>query len=253
MSLPLFLKEIMENKKDNDEEGHDLLLLQFLHRKSPQLARSILSILAQVIQDGNYYDPNNPCMILCDKELEAVLNVKSCHVGQLQDIIRARLNLKKEIGRRLVAPLVHIRQLREQDIEPMTTTALNHKKCPAPADVCVSPYREKFSDQTTVIVRSRLMEILSTVHMTVENEKGKYRRKPYQAPGVMKWSEVVNLFIRYIQKNKKQIIDPRNEMVFNLGKDPLGVLFGGVTAIHRSQAIEYLHDQVILANRMFFC
>ncbi len=44
----------------------------------------MLTILKEIIRDEEMFDMRNPAIILCDKDLEAALNMRALHVTEIR-------------------------------------------------------------------------------------------------------------------------------------------------------------------------
>jgi hypothetical protein len=44
----------------------------------------VLTILKEIIRDEEMFDMRNPAIILCDKDLEAALNMRALHVTEIR-------------------------------------------------------------------------------------------------------------------------------------------------------------------------
>lgn len=53
----------------------------------------ILLDIKEIIKTKRMFDPNNPAIILCDQEMEKVLNMKAIHVSQIRSVIQQHLEL----------------------------------------------------------------------------------------------------------------------------------------------------------------
>jgi len=47
----------------------------------------ILTILKEVIRGEEMFDPKNPSIIICSRDLEAALNMKALHVTEIRDLV----------------------------------------------------------------------------------------------------------------------------------------------------------------------
>lgn len=201
----------------NNEAVFSSTLLQYIHQDNPNLMRKILSMMRVIIEREGNYDPNNASMIICDEKLERALNVKSCHIGQLMEILHKRLALPMHVQRSLI-PAV-----------PRTA----HRRYP----VRVSPYRAVVKNSnihagTKVILRPSFAELLNRMEGPHRNEM------------VFRWDQVVRLVSKYITENQDRIVDQRNPNVLNVRDDPMGQLFG-VLSLHRNQIEDFIREQII--------
>lgn len=194
-------------------------LLQYMHQKKPALVQTIHSILWEMIWQQGNFDPNNTSIILCDEKLEKALNVKSCHVDQLKDIIHTRLALPKEMRQH------------HSFVSEAPRTA--HRRYVTR----VSPYRAVVRNHnihagTKVILRPKFAELLNTVEGAHRNQM------------VFRWDETCDLVTKYIVKNEDRILDKRNPAILNLRDDKMGDVFG-VLALHRNQIMGFTREQII--------
>lgn len=207
----------MSENFNNNEEVFSSALLQYIHKNTPQLMRFVLSVVQDIIEREQNYDPNNTSMILCNQDLEKALNVKSCHIGQLNEILHKRLALPMFVYHPFI---------------PSTVRA-NHRRY----SVRGSPYRalvrcHNIHLDSKVLLRPKFAELLSTID------------GPHKNQSIFRWEEVCNLVSKYIQANRVRIIDARNESVLNLRDDKMGQLFG-VISLHRNQINGFIREQII--------
>jgi hypothetical protein len=75
----------------------------------------VLTILKEIIRDEEMFDMRNPAIILCDKDLEAALNMRALHVTEIR--YRYQLYL-------LLTSLHFMRALHVTEIRYRTPTSL---------------------------------------------------------------------------------------------------------------------------------
>jgi hypothetical protein len=189
-------------------------LIQYLNNKSPTVLDAIVTAVEEVIETEQLYDPNNTQIVLTNQELEAALNVRSCHKSELCDVV----------ARRLLIPRGVIYSMPDPPPEPYRR--YNYRP---------SPYRGLMVGlhaNSKVVCRPKLAAFLRKQGYADSNKS------------VFTYGELTALISKYLLANKETLFDDRNIRVANLMNDPLGAVLG-VLACHRSQVTRLLQEQLI--------
>ena len=166
----------------------------------------ILETLKEAISAGGWFDRNNPAIILCPPELEAVLDQKAVHVIQVKDLVLSQL-----------IPAEHQRNKNTPADAATTVTAETKLTRPPPA----SSYE----------LKPPLLGVFQTMD-EVDQTKTQFT-----------YEEVTTILSKYILKHKDRLFDHRNIHVALVENDPLGAAFH-VRAFHRSQVHTLLRTQL---------
>ena len=166
----------------------------------------ILETLKEAISAGGWFDRNNPAIILCPPELEAVLDQKAVHVAQVKDLVLSQL-----------IPKEYQRNKATSTDTTTTVTAATKLTGPPPA----SSYE----------LKPPLLGVFRTMD-EIDQTKTRFT-----------YEEVTTIFSKYILKHKDRLFDRRNIQVALVENDPLGAALH-VRAFHRSQVHTLLRTQL---------
>jgi len=185
----------------------------------------ILTILKEVIRGEEMFDPKNPSIIICSRDLEAALNMKALHVTEIRDLV-----------------LNHIVKVPEQSLRSPTNGT--------PNNINNQVAREQQATQPRVV---RAASISSTIY-TDKNArfylKEKFLNVVRSVEGtpqdqiIFTYEQVTLALSKYILSRKDHIFDPRNIKLALVENDPIGDAFG-VKAFHRCQVNSLLRNQLI--------
>ena len=176
----------------------------------------ILEKLKVILRSEKLYDPMNPSIIMCDPDLEYVLNMKDLHVTEIRNQILKQLTLVKQQNWRK-----NFNTYRKEDpsFSPRASTSTT-----------LGPDKE-----AKYTVKPPLMELLRTE--CEETDKATFT-----------FEEVFHLLSKYLLKRRDTLFDPRNIKVARVHHDPLGRVLGGIARFHRCQAPNLLRAQLTLVE-----
>lgn len=186
---------------------------------------TIFYALKTIIDTRKLFDSTNPHIILCDPQLEAILDVKSFHTSQLKVYIE--LHLTSHVGLGLVRGLG---RLDEQTKALIGWRHLEH----LPQKPALLPVLD-FDTRGTYRVKPKLLKVLKTVQGD-DAIKEKENRFPYR--------RVCHLLSQYIINNKESLIDLRNIQIIQAKGDLLGKAFG-VDHFARPQVTNLIRNNLI--------
>ena len=176
--------------------------------------KEILESLKEAISAGRWFDNNNPSIIICPPELEAVIDQKALHVLQVKDLVLSQL---------IPMDSQKNKENQEDKTNPISTTTTLIAK----------------TETTRPTPTYELKPALTNVFQTLEEFDRTQRKFAYQ--------EITTLLSTYIIKNKNRLFDQRNIHVALVEDDPLGTAFG-VKAFHRNQVHTLLMTQLTITT-----
>lgn len=177
----------------------------------------IMKALRDVVLEKKMFDKDNPFIMVFDRELEDILNLKYCHIMEARDIV----------GKHLEPP---------GTIEWKSTGEEDYLKVPIWSDENCKYYQ--IYKQTLVdfdITASYRMtpELFQVLENHLQELKKEY---PYK--------EITSALSKYIYTNRKTILYPKNTKIAIVKDDPLGKAFG-VGIFARCQVTTLLRSQLI--------
>ncbi|XP_040564096.1 E3 ubiquitin-protein ligase Mdm2 isoform X2 [Lepeophtheirus salmonis] len=218
----------------------DAPIWNFLHRKFPHLISldtkqykfiEIQSTLSQVIKDKKLFDAANPAIVLCDKDLEDALNVRSFHVSQFSYYITKQFQFIK-----CEPPTDPRSNLEAASSTDSLSTESNHVPC---------EYSHKNSSQSNLRRQPSVdYKVEGTFIISKElRDTFKLLDNFKSEQSLFEYSEVLSYLSKYIIKKKDTFFDPRNVKIANIEGDLLERAFK-VKAFHRSQVTALLDREI---------
>jgi len=232
----------------------------------------VLVSLRDVMKEADLFDRKNPCVVVCDQELEKALDVKAVHLSQMRDYVLKQMTkgsaMVNGVWQQLMPHDLPIgvsgsgggvasdAMNRESDVVTSSTTSSGCENGAAAIFKLSSP-RENGKGKG---VESGGAKNGSPKGIAVDTN-GSYRvRRPFRKvlrnlPGVEKdksvfsYKELVGHLSQYILVNKDRLFDSRNSMVVLCRGDLLGKAFG-IQAFHRSQVTSFLRKQLLNKERV---
>ena len=179
----------------------------------------IFEKLKVILRSEKLYDPMNPSIIMCDPDLEYVLNMKDLHVTEIRNQILKQLTLVKQ-----------------QNWCDNFNTYLKEDPSFSSRPLIKSSNTSLVPDkETKYTVKPSLMVLLRTE--CEEKDKATFT-----------FEEVFHLLSKYLLKRRDTLFDPRNIKVARVHHDPLGRVLGGIARFHRCQAPNLLRAQLTLVE-----
>jgi len=200
----------------------------------------ILTLMKMIIAKAKLFDPRNPSIIECNRELESVFNMSYLHVKQVKEAILKSTILLSEYRR-------HRNHLDPQkNLPAIYSTNMPVIIPPAPAatpeqqtdletdsgigsdeDTDCQPPKSEIKDEVLPLywVSEGLCNVLGL------------SGKP------MTYQDISAKLSHYILARKEALFDNRNIMVAIVKNDPLGDVFK-VRAFHRDQVSDFLNKNV---------
>lgn len=186
--------------------------------------------LKETIFTRGLYDDNNPCIILCDKDLEQTLDLKALHSAEVREKVATYLVRENHPSARIPHPTQVFdpdrRYLRTITNKAATQVTLADRATLVPHDKTIPP------DQLFRIKYEFLEVLKTTAKMTNKDQT------------IFTYIEASNLFMRYIHQEKDNLIDNRHIKVVICEDDNLGIALG-IRAFHHSQRWQILRLQLI--------
>jgi len=232
----------------------------------------VLVSLRDVMKEADLFDRKNPCVVVCDQELEKALDVKAVHLSQMRDYVLKQMTkgsaMVNGVWQQLMPHDLPIgvsgggggvasdAMNRESDVVTSSTTSSGCENGAAAIFKLSSP-RENGKGKG---VESGGAKNGSPKGIAVDTN-GSYRvRRPFRKvlrnlPGVEKdksvfsYKELVGHLSQYILVNKDRLFDSRNSMVVLCQDDLLGKAFG-LRAFHRSQVTSLLRKQLLSKEKV---
>jgi E3 ubiquitin-protein ligase Mdm2 len=231
------------------------------NRESYTLAE-ILTILKVIIRDAEMFDLRNPAIILCDNDLERVLNMRALHVTEIRNIVYCQLMRLPEKYQQA------LQQQQQQKILPNPSLPPTHLNQSLPVSqppktlptILLSPPATecelKTSGKTTrdafpalfpdnkinpsiysdINARFELKQDFRTLLSSLPNFKSNQKLFAY--------AEITKFLSLYILSKKELFFDARNIKVALIKDDPLSKVFQ-VDSFHRCQVTNLLRRQII--------
>jgi len=218
----------------------------------------VLVFLRDVMKEANLFDGKNPCVVVCDQELEQALDVKAVHLSQMRDYVLKQMTEGSAMVNGVWQQVV--KYLPSGDADAMngesdvTSSTTKSSGCEPGAIFKMSPQFVKGNKGIGVPRDGSPREI-------AVDTNGSYRvRRPFRKvlknlPGVDKdksvfsYKELVGHLSQYILVNKDRLFDSRNSMVVLCQGDLLGKAFG-LQAFHRSQVTSLLRKQLLSKEKV---
>jgi len=209
-------------------------LFKFLVKKKSTLVKSTKSsyrlstvqlAVAEIIVREKLYDPLNPQVIVCDKELEEALDVSCLQRSQLGSFIerhfRFLTGFEPMSSLRLYLKDLHLLvQLYDSIEQPKTG--------PVP--------QTNFDIEGHYQLKPEFIKVIRTVRKMRKNQT------------VLSYRDICYATSEYIMGHKCEFFDLRNITILNLKGDQMGVAFG-VNFLSRPQITSYIRGQLITLKR----
>ena len=198
-----------------DSKLREYLFMKTGVKRSYYMLVEIFEKLKVILRSEKLYDPMNPSIIMCDPDLEYVLNMKDLHVTEIRNQILKQLTLVKQQnwGKNFNT------YRKENTFSPRASTSTT-----------LGPDKE-----AKYTVNPPLMELLRTE--CEETDKASFT-----------YEEVFHLLSKYLLKRRGTLFDPRNIQVARVHQDPLGRVLGGIARFHRCQVPNLLRAQLTLVE-----
>jgi len=200
----------------------------------------ILTLMKMMIAKAKLFDPRNPSIIECNRELESVFNMRYLHVKQVKEAILKSTILFSEYRQRrnhldTQKTLPAIYSTNMPVIIPPTPPATPEQQTDQETDSGIG------SDEETDCQppKGEIKDEISPLYWISEglcNVLG-LSGKP------MTYQDISTNLSHYILARKEALFDNRNIMVAIVKNDPLGDVFK-VRAFHRDQVSEFLNKNV---------
>ena len=203
----------------------------FLADKEPDLIKAdkteytlftVLSALRHVILREVLYDLNNTNVIMCSRDLEDALDMRSLHVTEIKDAVLTQMELLRPGWRPPTPPIACPPPTSSQN-EGRQTNAGN---------------RRNFNVEGRYWVRLPLLKVFSKVSGV----------NPKQV--IYMYRDCTSTLSRYILDNKDKFFDIRNIKVAHVEGDLLGDAFD-VKVFHRTQVTTLLRRQLVPVEENF--
>ena len=203
----------------------------FLAVKEPDMIKAeqteytlftVLSALRHVILREQLYDPQNTNVIMCSKDLEDALDMRSMHVTEIKDVVLAQMELLCPGWRPPSPPIMGPPPASRQN-EGQQTNAGN---------------RRNFNVEGRYWVRQPLLKVFSKVSGV----------NPRQV--IYMYRDCTSTLSRYILDNKDKFFDIRNIKVAHVEGDLLGAAFN-VKVFHRTQVTTLMRAQLVPVEENF--
>lgn len=186
---------------------------------------TIFCALKNIIDAKKLFDKTNPHVILCDSQLEAILDVKCFHTSQLKFYIELHLTPHVQLG--------IIRGLGPLDAQTKASVGWRHlENLPKKPALLPVP---NFDTGGTYRVKAKFLKVLKAVK---GNDAIKVKEKCFS------YERVCRLLSRYIINNKQSLIDLRNVAIIRAKGDLLSRAFG-VNHFARSQVTCLIRNNLI--------
>jgi len=181
-------------------------------KRSYYMLVEIFEKLKVILRSEKLYDPMNPSIIMCDPDLEYVLNMKDLHVTEIRHQILKQLTLVKQQK--------WLKNYRQENTFSQRASTSN-------ASTTIVPDKDaKYN------VKPPLMELLRTE--CEEKDKATFT-----------YEEVFHLLSKYLLKRRERVFDRRNLKVVRVHEDPLGRALGGIARFHECQVPNLLRAHLI--------
>ena len=201
-------------------------------KKNYYMLIEIMEKLKMIIRFEKLYDPKNPSIIICDSDLENVLDVRDLHVTEVRDQI-----------------LKHLTRVKGQDWKMNLNTFISKSE----GTITSSKLTRRLTSRSL----TRTTNVLSTL---APNKETKFTVKPLlmrllkteceekdKTKIVFRYEEIVNLLSKYIMKRRNSLFDHRNIKIARVHLDPLGRALGDIIRFHRCQMENLLRAQLTLS------
>lgn len=198
----------------------------------------ILTLMKMIIAKAKLFDPRNPSIIECNRELESVFNMSYLHVKQVKEAILKSTILLSEYRKRRyhldpqkTLPAIYSTNMPviipppatpEQQTDLETDSGIGSDE-----DTDCQPLKSEIKDEVCPLywVSEGLCNVLGL------------SGKP------MTYQDISTKLSHYILARKEALFDNRNIMVAIIKNDPLGDVFK-VRAFHRDQVSDFLNKNV---------
>jgi hypothetical protein len=198
----------------------------------------LLTILKNIIGQEGLFDPRNPAIILCDKDMEAAFDVPGMHVTEIRELVFRQLVLLPDEYQNPVPEQQHSQYASVSEFLPQETA----------------------SEPTTSTVGSEVQiidEIVRVISNGIySNTNARFELKPDfrdvlsvvptfdNTQILFRYDEITALLSKYILSKKESIFDSRHIKLALVKNDGLGKAFQ-VDAFHRCQVTSMLRKQLI--------
>ena len=173
----------------------------------------ILEVIKNTVAREEMYLRDNPSVVICKYPLDIVLGVKSFHVTEVLMIVSNHIiKLKNQ-----PSYLVHKGNRCSRTLETLKIKNLT------------------ISDSTSRHrVKPNFLKILNSIEKDLTNQS------------TFTVNLLLDLLVHYLLKNKHTIfIDPTNQNMFHIRKDPLSTILG-VNAFHKCQILFLINEQLLI-------
>ena len=194
-------------------------LHKYLAKKTPELIKlversytlyEVLVALREVICREKLFDIHNPTIIMCNTELDEVLNMKALHVTEVKKQVYNHFQCQESFS---PASTQSDHKNRSKNLQQMTQEV--------PIDI-----------NGTFVVQPNFLNVIHEI-------PGVNKRKT-----VFTYKELTTYTSTYILQNRDKLFDQRNHLVVICEDDILSKAFG-VLAFHRGQILKLLNSQLI--------
>ena len=209
---------------DPNSKLKDFIEKRITFMKMSWTLAEILVIIRNAIRDEELHDGQNPPIVFCSPELEAVLGKQILHVMEIKPII---INL-----------LIKVQN------QEARRTFLEEQGTPAPFTKAVSNTKGKIGSQCDVVIDETAEFTFEPDLFEVLKNVGSFNHSQ------TKWSfkEAKVLFTEYITERKAELIDTQNHEVLKLMDDPMGRALG-MRGFHIDQIDTILRSKMILIDQ----
>jgi hypothetical protein len=214
----------------------------------------ILTMIKLILRDGEMFDFRNPAMILCDKEMETVFDMKAMHVTEIRKLITSQLIRLPDIVQTVMKRKAALNKKSTSDhpIPPMKKRKYETIIERADFPVAIQLVTDNEADHSSGKLRKLSWSLDPAIYA---DKNALFKLKPElratlsslpsfpHAEMLLNYDTILKLVSSYIVSKKLQFIDPRNFKVALIKGDPLSYAFN-CDAFHRSQVASLVRKQL---------
>lgn len=226
-------------------------------RRDHYTLAEVLIILKGIIRDERMFDPKNPAIIMCSKELDDALNMRALHVTEIRELVASqllRLPERFQVMLRMAAAAAKT-AAQQSDLNSSTSSGGTAALPPATVSepktsVVHAGGAAAVAPPTPAVAVAKIDPAVFADKSSRFELKSEFRAVLASLPDFdqsrtrFSYEEVTLLLSKYILSKKETFFDPRNIKLALVANDPLGQAFQ-VNSFHRCQVTSLLRKQLI--------